>query len=1214
MKNLRIFMCLVFASILGAGVAFGQVSQAPLVQAGTSVPPNLMFTLDNSGSMSFQCVPEILCYDGSSDQVNATISGPAGVQAGGLRTATVDDNHLYNRQMRSSQVNTLYYDPAVQYLPWLKEDGTRYNAYPITAAPPVLGVATTVNLAITQSLNINWCTSNNSCATSTKVAYPAQYYTLTAGANPNLTASFTLTAIRGTGTTYTKMVTGERTDCAASTYCTLAEEQQNFSNWYTYSSHRLLLAKSGTAEAFYNILVSYRVGYGKISNASGSAVDTVSTNTVIRGVRPFTGTDRQAFFTWLFGVTVSGSTPLRRALDDVGQYFSRADNYGPWGAVPGTNDTTAQLTCRKSFHILMTDGIWNGSAASTAGAAGNVDNTPGPTITGPSSQTYQYIPSFPYKGTSSGTLADVAMYYWNRDLRPDLANDVKTTPGNPAFWQHMVNYTIGLGLSGNLNNPADLNALTAGTKNWGSPGTSGPIDNVDDLWHAALNSRGQSLNVQNSTEYANALRAILANIDERTGSEAGVAVSGRFLSLGSRKYVPEYRTGVWTGQLSAITLDSQANDDQVIWRAGNSVPSFNNRSIFTFKDTTTRGITFTWASLTAQGMTSNFLVTVPEGTGLINYLRGDATLENSIYRARGSASRTNTTTLPTLGDIVNSSPVWVKDLTDLQYDFLPSTVSARLTYRQFLSNKKNRVPQVVVGANDGMVHAFDDRGGTETFAYFPKTLLPELKRLGDIPYLHQYYVDGPMMETDVYDGSTSAWRNLVVGTTGAGAKAIFAINMPVPATPTGTGTVSLSLLPPGASDILWEVSNTGSFSELGYVLSTAEAGMTRDGSWVVITGNGYESASGNAQLFIINALTGALIKRIDTGVGGNNGLGGVRVVRDLKQQIVAVYAGDLKGNMWKFDLSSTSSSAWGVAFGGSALFNAVNRTGTAEPFTSAPTFVLHPLGGIMLLAGSGKLFEDADTANVQERTLYGLWDKVAVGAVSSTSTGVISGTATLVMQAVSSTLIVTTTASAATTSTSATFNTATYYTSTNNPVDYATKRGWYLPMTIQPGERTVYDPQIAVGRVFFETVVPGGVVTTCVATNGIGYNFVLDPFSGASGLDGPTFDTNGDGIINSSDIAGAVGYKTSADGGDGILLKRGTSATGGSNGGAGGVPGDVCTVSTSTCLCTSGICVAPPKDTCSQAAYTVSPGSSKQVCGDKNAVRRSWRQLINPPT
>ncbi|CAN5434821.1 PilC/PilY family type IV pilus protein [soil metagenome] len=1198
MKKYLLCFCMAAAAIVGGGLTHAEMSQVPLVQAGSSVPPNLMFTIDDSGSMDFECIPDALCYDGSNNEVDVMPWGLSGKSG----AATVDENHIYNRQMRSSDVNGIYYDPTVRYQPWLKEDGTRYATYPPTAAPLFPGSGTTVNLSTTQTLNISWCTDNNSCATSSKSYYPAKYYTLAAGTSNTVTSNFTVTVIKGTGTTYPKAIDGDRSDCASTTVCTLSEELQNFTNWFTYASGRMLAAKGGTAEAFYNLPKSYRVGYGRINDTAASNIDGYSTQTIVRGLRPFDSTDRQAFYTWLVGVTPGGGTPLRRALDDVGQYFSWSDDRGPWGAVPGTADTTAHLACRKSFHILMTDGGWNGTAASTAGAAGNVDNTNGSTITGPNSQSYQYLKPLPYRDSTSGTLADVAMYYWNRDLQPSLSNEVKATTGNPAFWQHLVQYTVAFGQKGNLSNPADLAALTAGTKNWGTPSTAANnLANIDDLWHAALNSRGLSLSAQNPLEYANALRAIINDIDDRTGSEAGVAVSGRFLSVGSRKYVPEYRTGNWTGQLSAVTLDDQANDDQVAWKAGDHLPAHGSRNIFTFKDTSTKGITFTWASLTTQGMTSNFLITSADGTGMINYLRGDATLEGTKYRARGTEARVNTTTLPTLGDIVNSSPVWIKDLTDMQYDFLPSTVTARATYREFLRNKKFRVPQVIVGANDGMVHAFSDASGTETFAYFPKVLLPELKHLGDIPYLHQYYVDGPMMETDVHDGTN--WRNLVVGTTGAGAKALFAINMPVPSSPSGTATLTTTLMSPGASDILWEVSNTGSFAELGYVLSTAEAGMTRDGSWVVITGNGYESASGNAQLFIINALTGALVKRIDTGVGGSNGLGGVRVVRDTKQQIVAVYAGDLKGNMWKFDLSSTSSSSWGVAFAGNPLFNAVNRTGTAEPFTAAPTYVLHPLGGVMILAGTGKLYETADPDNVQERTLYGLWDKVKVGAASGTATSVISSTATLVMQAVSSTLVVTTTSG----------DTATYYTSTGNTVDYATKRGWYLPLTIQAGERTVYDPQIAVGRVFFETVVPGAAVTTCAASNGIGYNFVLDPFSGASGSDGPTFDTNGDGIINSNDVSSAVGYKTNADGGDGILLKRGTNATGGSSG---GVPGDACTVSTSTCQCNQAthICEPPLKDTCTQSAFTVAPGSSKQVCGDANAVRRSWRQLINPPS
>ncbi|MCY1164615.1 MAG: PilC/PilY family type IV pilus protein [Pseudomonadota bacterium] len=1165
-----LFGVLVFMT---GGLVQAQVAQTPLIVGGVSVPPNLVFTFDDSGSMFFECLPEALCIGTS---YVGTMPGGFGTFKNGVATTT--SNNLFNRQMRSAATNVTYYNPAITYSPWLKSDGTSYPTYPANAAPIDPRVpGTTLNLISTQTFTTNFCTgpSSGNCSNSAQSFYPAQYFNLTSGSG-TVVGNFTQVVITGTAaTTFPKGT--DRTDCgvATITVCTLAQEQQNFANWFTYYRNKLVAAIGGTATAFYNLPVSYRLGYGRINQPSNS-IDGTNSGTLVRGLRSFTGADRDAFYTWLFTLQPDpGGTPLRRAMGDVGEYYSRSDSKGPWGAVPGTADATAQLTCRRSFHLLMTDGSWtNGAAyaASNSAANGNVDNTSLTTpVTGPNGQSYAYTAAAPYRDSYSGTLADVAMYYWSKDLRPDLANEVKPTAGDPAFWQHMVNYTIGFGVNGNLVNPDDLAALTAGTKSWGDPTGSNDNNKVDDLWHAAVNSRGLSLSAADQQAYANALRAVISNIDERNGSDAGVAVSGRFLSSTSRKYVPEYRTNAWTGELSAVSLDSNGNDATVVWRASEHLPAAAARNIFTFKDTTTKGISFTWASLTAQSMTATLGVSAAAGPGLVNYLRGDATGEGTTYRVRAKK----------LGDIINSSPSLVKDTVDMQYDFLPSTTGttgtsvAKYSYREFLRNKSFRVAQVFVGANDGMLHAFSDVNGTETFAFMPRAVLGKVNALSQTPYDHQYYVDGPTIESDVFDsslGTTGGWRNLVIASGGAGAKNIFAINVPVPSSPTGSGTLTTTLMPPGASDILWENTNTGTFAELGYLMQTAEVGLMRNGQWAVIVGNGYESASGRAQLFVIDALTGALIKRIDTGIpvaGGGNGLSGVRVIRDLQQRIVAAYAGDLMGNLWKFDFSSTSSANWAVAFGSTAsvpkpLFSAVNRNGQTEPFTAAPTYAVHPAGGTLVLAGTGKLFETADTNNTQERTLYGLWDQVKVGDDSSASTYAIAGTATLVLQQISVTVTV---------SAGSPTQSVTYYTSTNNTVDYATKRGWRLPMTVQAGERMIYDPQVALGRVFFETIVPGAAVQTCQATSGIGFNFVLDPFSGAAGT-GPTFDTNGDGFIDNNDLTSAVGYQTGADGSDGILIKRGGTSQG----------------------------------------VTVSPNTSRLFQGNKNSIRRTWRQIFSPPS
>jgi type IV pilus assembly protein PilY1 len=1173
------FLCLsVFVNLLHA-----QVAQAPLVAGTAAVPPNLVFTIDDSGSMLEQCIPDGRC--GSTDFLlppsisSTTITGsvtfsstaPTTTITGTVTTAlkVVSSNSAFVSSMRTRSVafNSQYYNPAVTYTPWRNADGSYFPASPPTAAPlNPRQPSVTFSLVDDRSFVHSFCKGSgvntdlpDTCAIGTETFKIAHYYNLTSGSGGNA-VDFTRVNIYAPTVSFPK--DANRTDCAGSSTCTLTEEQQNFANWFTYSRDKLFSAIGGTANAFYNVPSEYRLGYGSINQASTS-IDGVNTQTLKRGLRPFTGTDKTSFYTWLHAMTTPGGTPLRRAMGDVGEYFRRTDNMGPWGAVPGTNDTTPHLACRRAFHILMTDGQWNGAAATNAAAQANVDGTTATAvITGSNGQTFRFTPIRPFSDTRSNTLADVAMYYWLTDLRPDLPNSVKSSSEDPAFWQHMVNYTIAFGQNGALTFPTDLPALKGEktpVKDWGT-------NEIDDLWHAAVNSRGLYASAASQKAYADAITTIITNIDDRNGSDAGVAVSGRALGAGTRKFTPEYTTNKWSGELSSISLDSSTGQSTgVVWRASDSMPAAASRQIFTFKDSTTKGISFTWASLTAQSMTSTLAVTAVEGTGLVNYLRGDRTGEGSTYRARSKV----------LGDIVNSSPALVKDIVDMQYDFMATGTAGKTTYREYLRNKKFRTGQVFVGANDGMLHAFSEVDGVETFAFMPRTVLGGVKALSIAPYDHRYFVDGPVAEVDIYDSllGGTGWRSLVIGSGGAGAKNIFAINAPVPSSPVGSATLTVQLLPPAAADILWEINSTSAtFADLGHLLQTPEAGLMRDGQWAVIFGNGYDSSTGRAQLFIVNALTGALIKKIDTGIptsGGGNGLGGVRVVRDSQLRIVSAYAGDLLGNLWKFDLSGSTVASWGVAFGSTAavpkpLFKAVNRNGQAEPIVAAPAYVLHPRGGVQLLLGSGKLFATGDQNNIQERTLYGLWDNVAVGADSSAAANAISGTTTLVLQQISTTVSI---------SVGSPAQTVTYYTSTNNTVDYATKRGWIFPLTIQSGQRMTYDPQVSQGLVFFETIVPGGAAATCENSTGAGYNFAFDPLSGRAQTGGATFDTNADGVIDSSDNTAAVIYKTIADGSDAILFKPA--------GKSGGVIVD-----------TSGgrLFNAPP-----------------------NTIKRSWRQLTAPP-
>lgn len=939
-----------------------------------------------------------------------------------------------------------------------------------------------------------WRSSDSTCQKAVEQLAPAVYYTYSGG---GLNTATNYSRVRIMDLPATGIVRGAgRTDCSAGG-CTRDQEYQNFANWFTYYRTRNYLAIAASSKAFSEQGEDLRIGYGRINQGS-SSIDGGDTKTLQRGVRTFAGTDRTSFFSWLHAVPASGGTPLRRAMDDIGKYYQRSSNAGPWGNTPGTDDGGAedsQLQCRKSYHILMTDGYWNGDAA--AQATGNVDNTNGSNITGPSGNSYQYIKSRPYLDTSSNTLADASMYYWNRDLRTDLPNRVPPDSKNPAFWQHMVNFTVGLGVNGTLVFPTDLAALQTGAKNWPAPGNDKP-ENIDDLWHAAVNSRGEYLSAKDPEQFANSLSSILQEIVVRNASEGGVAAAAATLQAGNRKYVPEYRTAVWTGNLTAYELDDVGQQGVSVWNAESSLPAHAARNIFAgTRNGSPKALPFTWAGLNAALKAE--LVSGSEN--LVNYLRGDASLEGGAFRERSGR----------LGDFVNSQPVFIKGLVDLQYNFLPASTAGRDSYRGFVTTKKAREGVIFVGGNDGMLHSFRDSDGRETFAFIPRILLPGLSALSSPSYGHRYYVDGQLTESDAYIGS--AWKNVLVGSTGAGARGIFALDV--------TTTSSM-----GAGNVMWELDSTVE-SELGYVLAPIEVGLLKDGTWAAVFGNGYDSASGTAQLFIVNLQTGAVIKTIQASTATGNGLGGARVIRDANRVIVGVYAGDLKGNVWKFDLASTNPANWNVSFSGQPLFNA----GATRPITAPPQYVTHPNGGYMVLVGTGKLFEEGDQTVADQQSLYGLWDKQSLtksGTVWSWSTATrILATDTIVAQSFDATTV-----SGA--------GGATYYTITSQPLDWSLHRGWKLPLTITSGHRNLLSPQFVFGYTLFETMAPSaeGVVNPCDTTsNGVSYNLLINPLNGSM-PSSSLFDVDGDGIVDPTEDQIVGGVRGSWDGRDVVLSQK----------------------------------------------------------------------------
>ena len=322
-----------------------------------------------------------------------------------------------------------------------------------------------------------------------------------------------------------------RTDagCVAGS-CSYAAEIQNFANWFTYFRSRHLAAAAGVGRAFSVQSDKMRVGFGAINKGATEVDGVEDTEVVINGVRQFSSDDRKSFFDTLYGSEWEPfGTPLRWALDNAGQYFERTDNRGPWGKTPGTDDSSDHLACRQSYTILMTDGYWNEAAAQSAGAQADTDSTGGPTVLGPSGS-FTFSPVTPFRDGRGDTLDDVAMYYWKRDLRTSLDNLVPTSTSNPAFWQHMVTFGVAFGVSGSVNPITAFDALAnspAINIAWGDPVIAPDASpfKIDDLLHAAINSRGGFFSAREPDVFAAKLSGVLQEIVARSLASNGVSAS-----------------------------------------------------------------------------------------------------------------------------------------------------------------------------------------------------------------------------------------------------------------------------------------------------------------------------------------------------------------------------------------------------------------------------------------------------------------------------------------------------------------------------------------------------------------------------------------------------------------------------------------------------------------------------------------------------------------
>lgn len=1122
-SSLKVASRLVACSLcIGVGTAEATIGVAdePLF-LNVAVDPNIVVSLDDSGSMRWSIVPDAL----------------------------IDTSLDTTRRLRSSAFNALYYNPLVRYLPPKNASGVSYANSTFAAAwingfDPAKG---TVNLSDNYMASLYHDPSASTTyggrtggydlvfdspsgtggasnfGTGTTIPYygrwngssyvvytkgvQAYYYNFNAsnGGACNGTKGdddcYNLVKVNSTSGPGTFDLNGDGVITAAD-----RDERINFANWYSFYRNRVLATASGALLAFNDFPTNVRLAWqslGECSSFGGTCKDKNGTN-YDNKIRRFTGTHRTNFLNWLTRYPAShGSTPLRDAMLSAAAYYGQTGISSPYADDPQVTAGNPELSCRKNYHIMFTDGIWNGDVNMTGGnLPNNADNTSIPALPDGTAYNTGDATSTIFKDSNSNSLADLAFKYWATDLRTDLTNNVVprtvdrtgnatqqywNPKNNPATWQNMVNYTVSLGMTGTLLNPiwggstysGDYSALAAGTKSWPATGSGMSPGNVYDLWHAAVNSRGEFFSVESPNDLVVALKKVVTSILEATPSAAALAANSTSIQTGALVYQARFDSKDWTGDLIAYPVQTNGTVGSALWQVKNLMPAATNRSIFTISNGA--GTNFTACSnLSAAQKTAldtNAAGTIDSKcTDRLSWLRGDSV----------SGMRARTTIL---GDIVNSNPVYTHAE---DQGYAGATFPEASSYQAYVTGKGNRTPMIYVGANDGMLHGFRaDIGaadsGVEKFAFVPNAVYSNLSKLTDTNYVHKYYVDGGPTVGDAYDGSS--WKTYLVGGLGAGGKSVFALDVSNPSAPS-------------ASMVKWEYTD----ADMGLSYSRPQIARLPDGNWAAVFGNGYNSNSGRAYLYVINIETGAQIAKIAAGSATSNGLSSPVLHDSDGDKIVdTVYAGDLQGNLWKFDLSATTATSWGVANSGTPLFQARNTLGQVQPITAQPVVGGNPMSGAMIYVGTGIYLGATDILDVKEQSFYGIWDNgTAITTVDRSE---------LQRQSIV----------AKTTE----FNVEVRET-TSATLTYPTMRGWYMDFNhpTLKGERIVSHALLKYGRVIFLTVIPS---TEACVPGGESWLMELEALTGAA-LAGSNFDFNNDGQFDSSDLLvsgkAAAGIKT----------------------------------------------------------------------------------------
>lgn len=843
-----------------------------------------------------------------------------------------------------------------------------------------------------------------------------------------------------------------------------------------------------------------------------------------------TTTKLNAFTSQINGLNASTYTPLGEASYEITRYFRGMSSFYKSNTTY-TSPLANSYRCQSNYVVYITDGYptQDTKFPTTTAQEPNLTNpatgTSLPDWDGlhPATQQSQFPANMPpysdgFQSSCSSCgptdegytlyLDDLALFGYDLDMKTSGNDPAGGSYNDPAFGkQNLKTFTVGL---------ATNNQMLVDAANYG---------------------HGQNFQANNQDQLNAALQATLSTVQAQNGSSTAATANVGTLTTDSYLYLASFRSSEWTGDVKAYPISTggatgcssvvgalcdptsfqtQVDSDY------HSATGYTNRKVFSYNTTSKSGIAFAYANLnTAQKAVMDTSPDAPYPTDnlgnlRVNYLLGDPSHEVTAGSFRKRAHL--------LGDIIDSSPFYVGP---------PSSDYGYNNYSSFRSSYSTRVPVVYAGGNDGMLHAFQASGsqlGKELFAYIPSqvfgtTSSPDLTTLTSTSYSHHYMVDGPVTVGDAYssDWGSPGWKSVLVGGLGRGGKAVYALDV--------TSPTSFS-----ASNVMWEFSSSDD-PDLGYTLGQPAIVRLPDGDWAAVVSSGYDNANstGKSAIFILllkhnkasSWTLGSDYYKIVLPDPNNlfssanpNGLAAPAVI-DYNNDGYAdtIYVGDLGGELWKIDISDTNPTKWAVAFNGTPLFNAKTSGGTRLPITERPEIGYNLLtpsqpSNAVVYFGTGKYLETTDSTTTTLQTFFGIFDNYSWRA---------NGPNPAITRNNLQQQVITDNGSTRT--------------ATSNEVNTSTQYGWYVDLP-DSGERSVYDPTLFNGNIVFTTLIPSPTaVDPCVSSNIFGWVMELDARNGGEISNQPLFDTNNDGVYDTT----AAGFKIGGAG-SGIALDLGNNS------------------------------------------------------------------------